>query len=86
MEFQSNADLFEAIKKLQSSLSSSGNEKAGELLGEGMLSLNGLTDGWALLLESINTLNKRYGATLSQHQCDELNKIHKAVHQVVYRA
>ncbi len=86
MEFQSNTDLFEAIEKLQSSLSSSGNEAAGELLSEGLSNLNGLTDGWVLLLDAVNTANNNYGATFSEQQGSELNKIKSAVHKVVHRA
>ena len=86
MEFQSNTDLFETIEKLQRSLSSTGSDVASELLAEGMSSLNGLTDGWALLLESINSANKNYGETFSQQQSAELNKIQSAVYKVVHRA
>lgn len=86
MEYQSNTYLFEAIKRLKGSLSSSGNEESDELLAEGMSSLNGLTDGWALLLESINTVIKNHSVTLSEQQNAELNKIRSAVHKMVYRA
>lgn len=85
MEYQSNTDLFEAIEDLQSSLSSTGIDGANELLAEGMSSLNGLTDGWALLLESINSANEKYGETFSQKQSAELHKIHNAVHKMVHR-
>jgi len=86
MEYQSNTYLFEAIKQLKDSLSSSGNEDSDELITEGMSSLNGLTDGWALLLESINTVIKNHSITLSEQQNVELNKIRSEVHKMVYRA
>lgn len=86
MEYQSNTYLFEAIKQLKDSLSSSGNEDSDELIAEGMSSLNGLTDGWALLLESINTVIKNHSITLSEQQNVELNKIRSEVHKIVYRA
>ncbi len=86
MEFQSNTDLFEAIEELQKALASSGNEEAGELITEGMSCLNGLTDGWALLLESLNTVETKYGTSFSKQQSAELNRIQSTVHKVVHRA
>lgn len=86
MEFQSNKDLFEAIEELQKSLTSSGSEEAGELIAEGMSCLNGLTDGWALLLESLNTAASKYSSSFSKQQITELNKIQSAVHKVLHRA
>jgi hypothetical protein len=85
MEFQSNMELFNAIEALQMSLVSSNNEQANAHLEEGMSSLNSLTDGWALLLESVYLVYKQFGSELTQIQLQELKKIQKTVSKVVYR-
>jgi len=85
MEFQSNTDLFQAIEELQASLASSGNEQASNQIAEGMSSLNGLTDGWAQLLESINFVKREFSSTLSKDQNKEIGIIESTVHNLVYR-
>lgn len=85
MEFQSNTDLFQAIEELQASLASSGNEKASNQIADGMSSLNGLTDGWVQLLESINFVKREFGPALSKDQNKDINVIESTVHKLVYR-
>ena len=85
MEFQSNMELLDAIEALQMSLVSSNNEQANALLAEGMSSLNGLTDGWAQLLESADLVYKQFGTELTQVQLQELKIIQSAVSTVVHR-
>ncbi|KZY34366.1 hypothetical protein A3740_17530 [Oleiphilus sp. HI0068] len=86
MEFQSNTDLFDAIEGLQASLVSTGNEHASNQIADGLSSLNGLTDGWAQLLESINNARCEFGSALTEEQTNQINKIQSAVHKIVYRA
>jgi hypothetical protein len=47
--------------------------------------LNGLTDGWARLLESVDLVYKQFGSDLTQVQLQELKKFKKTVSKVVYR-
>jgi hypothetical protein len=85
MEFQSNMELLDTIEALQMSLVSSNNEQANAFLAEGMSSLNGLTDGWAQLLESIDLVYKQFGSELTPVQLQELKEIQSAVNKLVYQ-
>ncbi|MCX7553287.1 hypothetical protein OS175_05310 [Marinicella sp. S1101] len=85
MEYHSNTDLFEAIEELQKSLASSGNEEASNLIAEGLSGLNGLTDGWAVLFESLRTINNKYGTSFSKQQSAELNNLQSTVHKAMHR-
>ena len=86
MEFQTNTDLLEAIKEFQKSLDVSGNTEASVLVLEGMSCLNGLTDGWAQLLESLSLANNKYASSFTQQQSTLLKQIHGTVYKLVYRA
>ena len=76
-------ELFDAIEALQMSLVSSNNEQANALLAEGLSCLNGLTDGWAQLLESVDLVYKHFGTELTQVQLQELKKIQSTVSRVL---
>ena len=54
--FQSNAELFAALDGLIADLGRTDNVTAAERLQAGKRCLNGLTDGWALLLESLENV------------------------------
>ncbi len=84
-EFKSNQELFEAIKKLQNSLIVSGNEKAANKISEGISCLNGLTDGWALLMEVLEDVKKEYGYKFNKSQEQNIGDIYSCVRKVVYR-
>ena len=86
MEFKSNTELFEPIEKLRKELSSSGCEEAGNLISEGMSGLNGLTDGWAYLLEHLDSTKQKYGSALSPEQSAKLAQIQSIVYKVVHRS
>ena len=86
MEYHSNSELVEAIEILKKDLASSGHEEASALIEEGLSGLNGLTDGWAYLLEHIDLTNQKYGSVLNSKQSANLSEIQKVVHKVVHRA
>ncbi len=86
MDFKTNTELFEAIENLQQELSSSGREEVSSLISEGMSGLNGLTDGWAYLLEHLDSAKLKYGSSFTSQQNAKLSKIQKVVHRAVYRA
>ena len=86
MEYHSNSELVEAIEILKKDLASSGHEEASALIEEGLPGLNGLTDGWAYLLEHIDLTNQKYGSVLNSKQSANLSEIQKVVHKVVHRA
>lgn len=84
-EFKSNQELFEAVKKLQDSLIVSGNEKAANKISEGFSCLNGLTDGWVLLMEALENVEKEYGHKFTKSQGQDIGDIYSSVRKVVYR-
>ena len=83
--FQSNEELFKAIRKLQKELIADGNEEAASEIAQGFSCLNGLTDGWTLLMESLEKAKRDYGSTLSDAQEGDLADISSCVRNVVYR-
>lgn len=85
MAFHSNRELVEAVENLQNDLASSGNEEAGKLIKEGISGLNGLTDGWAYLLESLEATTRKHGARFSRQQNADFDIIIGAVKKIVYR-
>ncbi|RUO29547.1 hypothetical protein [Aliidiomarina soli] len=86
MEFKTNTELFKAIESLQEDLASSGQADASALMLKGISGLNGLTDGWAYLLEHLHSAKQEYGASFSPQQSLALSKIKSTVHKIVYRA
>jgi len=81
--FASAEELFEATRSLVSELRSGGDAFAADELEAGMRCLNGLTDGWALFLESIERV--RVSNPLMPNQKARLENIRKDVHRIVYR-
>lgn len=86
MEYRSNEELFDAIKLLQKELAATGSQEASALISEGMSGLNGLTDGWAYLLEHLNVASQKYGSSFSSQQSKKLAQIQSVIHKVVHRA
>ena len=58
--FKSNEELFQATNELIAALEKNRNSLAAEELRNGMRALNGLTDGWAAFLKSIQKVQKQY--------------------------
>ena len=85
MEFRSNTELFNAIDSLKSELAASGMTGASSCIEKGMSGLNGLTDGWAYLLEHLESVDGVHGSELSSDQRKKLNQITHTVHKVLYR-
>jgi hypothetical protein len=85
MAFKSNTELFEAIERLSKDLASTGQEDASSLIAKGMSGLNGLTDGWAYLLDHLDLVKKQYDSCLSTQQSEVLSHIQLTVYKVVHR-
>ncbi len=83
--FGSNEELFEAARALMGRLEGSGHHEAAAELRAGFACLNGLTDGWALFLESIEKVQATAAARLDPEDRAALKAIHSAVHAAVYR-
>ena len=86
MKYQTTAELVKAITRLKDDLILTGNDSASSKLVEGLSYLNGMTDGWAQLLEGLNTINDCCSNELSDDQISKLNDIQNEVNKIVYRA
>ncbi len=83
--FRSNDELFHAVGALLARLEVSGHRQAAAKLREGFGCLNGLTDGWALFLESIESVQSTESKRLDRDDQNALETIRAAVHTAVYR-
>lgn len=83
--YSSNEDLFQHIRELAAQLQSQGQVAASQSLQEGLSSLNGLTDGWALLMESITHAIQLCGSSLQSELSSQLNDVLTVVKGVVFR-
>lgn len=81
----SSEDPFNALVGLIESLRNGGHGDAADKLQCGYQCLNGLTDGWALLLEAIETVRAYYAKQLAPDLRSRLDAIATVVHQQVCR-
>jgi len=83
--FTSNEEFFAALRALIDRLEKQGNTAAAQELRSGFARLNGLTDGWALLMESIERTIATNRGTIGKADMLELHDMLKGVKKVVYR-
>jgi hypothetical protein len=83
--FRSNEELFQAVAELTARLEAGGHRDAATALRDGFGCLNGLTDGWALFLQSIEKVAKTYAKRFAPDERRALAAIRAAVHQAVHR-
>ena len=81
---QSNDELFRVVEELMARLAATGFAAEAAELKSGYQLLNGLTDGWALFLESINRVENS-DRRLPADDRATLKSIRAAVHALVYR-
>ena len=81
----SNAEFFQACERLFQRLDEHGPHDAAARLREGFGCLNGLTDGWALLMESMEATLSRNRDELRPEDLAELEGLLQSVRRVVYR-
>lgn len=83
--YSSNEDLFQHIRDLATQLQSQDQVAAAQLLTEGLSSINGLTDGWALLIDSISHAIQLCGGSLQSEISSQLNDVLAVVKKMVFR-
>jgi hypothetical protein len=83
--FQSTQEFLQAIADLLVRLEARGQAEAAARLREGLRCVNGLTDGWALFLESVETVQADDTVVLAEDDQQALERIRTAVRGVVYR-
>ena len=80
----SSQEFFEAVTDLMTRLEASGHSQALAEIRAGYRCLNGLTDGWALFLESIEKVEATHAPRWPRDQQHALKVIRKAVHKAVH--
>jgi hypothetical protein len=83
--FKSNEELFCAVNELIANLEKHGSISAVQELKKGFQSINGLTDGWALFLESIESVQNSTSGRIDPNDLDDLQSIYETVYFAVYR-
>jgi hypothetical protein len=84
-DYKSNDEFFQSLRNLIDRVEKQGNTGAAQQLQEGFSCLNGLTDGWALLLESIDKTISENQSKIEASDMSELKDMLKVVRKVVYR-
>ena len=83
--FQSNAEYFEFVEAFLDRLRTEGHEQAADDLLEGYRCINGLTDGWGLYLEAVETVQTRESPRLNADDRADLELMRAAARKAVYR-
>jgi len=83
--YSSNEEFFRDLKLFIEQLDMAGYNTAAQELRTGLSSLNGLTDGWALLLESMEHVARKYGVVMGAKRAEELRRMLGVVVKVVHR-
>jgi hypothetical protein len=77
--------LVSAVEDLAARLAGAGLAGAGEELRRGVGLLNGPTDGWALLLESIERVDRAYGRRMAPEDRKALASLRANVRALLHR-
>lgn len=85
MSFQSNHEFFDYVRSLIHSLARDGHRSAATMLNDALASINGLTDGWATFLDSVENVQNAYGRELTAIDADRLERIRNTAYAVVHR-
>ena len=83
--FGSNQEFFEAIAALAEQLDSRGLNAPADDIRTGLSCVNGLTDGWALLMESLFRVRAEFGSRLLAPEANALGAMALAAYRAVYR-
>ena len=83
--FRSNEECFQAVRDLVTRLEQGGHHQAAAELREGFGCLNGLTDGWALFLQSIERVRATASTSFAPDDRRALETIRAAARAAVHR-
>ena len=83
--FRSADEFFQAIRYLCDNLDREGHGVAAAELRDGFACLNGLTDGWALFLKSVENVKAAHYKDFSAEHQSVFKSIHKMVYAAVHR-
>jgi len=83
--YESNDEFFQAIRSLAARMEKDGHAEAARELRDGFACLNGLTDGWAMLLDSVNKVLAGHGKALAPADAAELKQMSRSIKKIVRR-
>ena len=84
-DFTSNDDFFAVFRDLVERIEKQGHAEAAQDLRTGFACLNGLTDGWALLMEAIDRTIRANRGKIEEPEMSELRDMLRGARQAVYR-
>jgi len=84
-EMLQNQDVFDFTAELASRIESSGNVRIAEEIRNGLRSNNGLTDGWALFMESLERALAASSGHIGPSESEDLHDLLEFVRKAVYR-
>ena len=84
-EYEANEDLFADFQQLVQRIEKGGNRRAAEKLRYGLSCLNGLTDGWGLLMESIEETIATHQSELEENDLTSLRELGFVIQKEVIR-
>lgn len=83
-QFANNEEFFEFLRIRIMRLHTSGHSLAALRLSDGFRLMNGLTDGWAAFLQSVQKVQAEFGQILPAEEREALERIRTAAHAAVY--
>jgi hypothetical protein len=83
--FDSREEFLQAVRELMTRLRASGHEDAIAQLKKGFKYMNGMADGWALLMSSIDTVQANFGPRFTPEEREALVAIRAEVYTNVTR-
>jgi hypothetical protein len=84
-KYRDNQEFFDDVRAFQIELEGLGEIEAADEIKDGMNLINGLTDGWAMLLDSLNKVKADFSSSLNSAQKDKLDIFITLTHRAVYR-
>jgi hypothetical protein len=84
-DFTSNEEFFATFRDLVERIEKQGHAEAARELRDGFACLNGLTDGWALLMEAMERVVAGHRDKIGKPEMPELREMLRGVRKVVYR-
>ncbi len=84
-DFTSNEEFFSAFRDLVERIEKQGHAQAAKELRDGFACLNGLTDGWVLLMEAMEQVIEANRGKIGAQEMSELRDMLRVVKKVVYR-
>ena len=84
-DFQSNEAFFAAFRDFVARIEKQGHAETAKELRDGFACMNGLTDGWAMLMEAMKRVVAGQRGKIEGPELAELRRMLKAVTKTVYR-